>query len=293
MDQKYTWRDYPFKYLMKKKEIFLLIFILISGFALRLYKFNNPIADWHSWRQADTSAVSRNFIKYGFDILYPRFDDLSNVPSNFYDNPMGYRFVEFPLYNIAQAGLFKIFGRFTLEQWGRLVSIFSSLLASLFLYLIVRKHQNNLVGMLALFFFTFLPYNIYYGRTILPDAMMLMMLLGGIYFFDLWLERKIFTIYDMRFALSLILIALSFLLKPFALFFTLPLLALAFNKFGISFLKKWQFLWLFLLLKFLKTLKKKKEELFFLDFYFLLYLYCRFWDLEILPQGIVTLHLLD
>ncbi|MBI2031214.1 MAG: glycosyltransferase family 39 protein [Candidatus Levybacteria bacterium] len=232
---------------MKKKEFFLLISILILGFVLRLYKFNNPVADWHSWRQADTSAVSRNFIKYGFYVLYPRFDDLSNVPSNFYDNPNGYRFVEFPIYNIIQAGLFKIFGIFTIEQWGRLVSIFSSLLAAIFMYLIVKKYQNNFAGMLALFFFIFLPYNVYYSRTILPDAMMLMTLLGGIYFFDLWLEKNSkLKIYDFRFILSLILIASSFLLKPFALFFTLPLFVLALNKLGLSFLKKWQ-LWIFLI----------------------------------------------
>ena len=233
---------------MKKAEIFILITIFIAGFVLRLYKFNNPVADWHSWRQADTSAVSRNFIKYGFDVLYPRFDDLSNVPSNYFDNPNGYRFVEFPIYNVAQAGLFKLFGYFTIEQWGRLVSIFSSLLASFFLYLIVKKHQSTLAGLLAFFFFTLLPYNIYYGRTILPDAMMLTTLLGGIYFFDLWLEKdKRIRIYDFRFILSLIFIIVAVLLKPFTLFFTLPIIYLAISKFGFSFLKKWQF-WLFLII---------------------------------------------
>src|SRR6266480_4600774 len=107
--------------------LLFLSFILIGGFLVRLYGFNKPIADWHSWRQADTSAVSRNFIKNGFDILHPRFDDLSNVPSGIYDNPKGYRFVEFPLYNIFQAGLFQLFPFFTLEEWGRIISIFSSL----------------------------------------------------------------------------------------------------------------------------------------------------------------------
>ncbi|MEM4270762.1 MAG: glycosyltransferase family 39 protein, partial [Candidatus Pacearchaeota archaeon] len=164
----------------------------------------------------------------------------------FYDNPMGYRFVEFPVYNVAQAGLFKIFGLFSIEQWGRIVSIFSSLLAGFFLYLMVKKYQSKLAGILSLFFFTFLPYNIYYGRTVLPDAMMLMTLLGGIYFFDLWLDRKELTIIDFRFAISLIFIATAFLLKPFTLFFTLPLITLSFNKFGLGLFKKWR-LWFFLI----------------------------------------------
>src|SRR5581483_12450551 len=95
---------------MKNKNFsfWMLLAILIGAFVVRLYRLNNPIADWHSWRQADTSAVSRNFVKHGYDILHPRYDDLSNVQSG-YDNPNGYRFVEFPVYNIAQAGLFQMF----------------------------------------------------------------------------------------------------------------------------------------------------------------------------------------
>ncbi len=77
-----------------KREIVILLLILMGGLVVRLYKFNAPVADWHSWRQVDTSAVSRNFVKDGFDILHPKFDDLSNVQtSGKYDNPQGFRFV--------------------------------------------------------------------------------------------------------------------------------------------------------------------------------------------------------
>src|ERR1051326_9616750 len=93
----------------KKSELFILFLILVGGFIVRLYRFNGPVADWHSWRQADTSAVSRNVVNEGFNLLYPKFDDLSNVPSGIYDNPNGYRFVEFPMYNVFQAGLFVLF----------------------------------------------------------------------------------------------------------------------------------------------------------------------------------------
>ncbi len=34
----------------------ILAAIIILGLALRLYKIDNPIADWHSWRQADTTS---------------------------------------------------------------------------------------------------------------------------------------------------------------------------------------------------------------------------------------------
>src|SRR6184192_2903478 len=102
------------KVTMKKYQIIILIFILIIGFVARLYRFDNPIADWHSWRQVDTSAVSRNFVKNGFDVFHPRYDDISNIQTG-YDNPQGYRFVEFPIFNIFQAGFYKLFDYFTLE----------------------------------------------------------------------------------------------------------------------------------------------------------------------------------
>src|SRR5579872_2148880 len=106
--------------MLRKLEIFFLFLILCAGLVVRLYRFNGAVADWHSWRQADTSAVSYYFTRDNFDILHPKYFDISNVQSGL-DNPQGYRMVEFPLYNIFQAGLFKFFGHFTLEEWGRIV----------------------------------------------------------------------------------------------------------------------------------------------------------------------------
>lgn len=227
---------------MKKFHIFALTIILVGGFAVRLYKFDAPVADWHSWRQVDTSAVSRNFVKNGFDLLRPKFEDLS-IAVSLTDNPQGYRFVEFPIYNVAQAGLFKLFGYFTLEEWGRMVTIFSSLTSIIFLYLLVAKYVSTRTGLLAAFFFAFIPYNIYFGRTILPDQSMVASILAGIYFFSNWIDRK----GAVWFVLSLIFTATALLLKPYALFFTLPMIYLAWRRFGFSLFKQWQ-LWLFIVL---------------------------------------------
>lgn len=235
---------------MKKLELFFLILILFGAFYVRLYQFYRPVADWHSWRQVDTSSVSRNFIKYGFDVLHPKFDDLSKGVS-LIDNPNGHRFVEFPLYNLAQAGFYKIFDRLTLEEWGRLVTIFSQLISIIFLYLIVKRYLGIRTGLIAAAFFAFIPYNVFFGRTLLPDSSMVAALLGGIYFFNRWIQvEKSGRNKFIFFFLSLIFMVSAFLLKPFALFFTLPAIFLAFNKFGIAVIKKWQ-LWIFLILSLL------------------------------------------
>jgi|WetSurMetagenome_2_1015567.scaffolds.fasta_scaffold00244_7 hypothetical protein len=236
---------------MKKNELLLLLAILIGAFIVRLYHFSWPVADWHSWRQVDTSSVSRNFIKNGFDLLRPKFEDLSFAVS-LRDNPQGYRFVEFPIYNAAQAGLFVIIGHFTLEEWGRLVTIFSCLVSVVFLYILVKKYANSRTGFLAAFFFAFIPYNIYFGRTILPDQSMVAALLAGTYFFSNWLDAsikyKVLSIkYWAWFILAVIFTASALLLKPYALFFTLPMIYLAWNRFGFGLFRKWQ-LWVFLIL---------------------------------------------
>ncbi len=231
---------------MRKLEILALFLIILGAFIVRLYKFNAPIGDWHSWRQADTSAVSRNYVIDGVDLLHPKFDDLSQGVS-LIDNPQGYRFVEFPLYNAAQAGLFNLVGVFTIEQWGRLVTIFSSLLSTVFLFLLVSKYLNVRAALWASFFFAFLPYNIYYGRVILPDSSMVAAILGGLYFFSLWIDRPKFTIYNLQFTLALLFTTAAILLKPYALFFTFPMIYLAWQKYGKNFVKKWQ-LWTFLIL---------------------------------------------
>lgn len=239
------------------KSKFPIVIILVLAFVVRLYEFSAPVGDWHSWRQADTSAVSRNFVTHGYDLLHPRFDDLSNVPSKL-DNPEGYRFVEFPLYNALQAGLSDSIGMLTLEQWGRMVSIIASLISTYILYRLLRRHVSEEAGLLTAFFYAFFPFTIYYGRTILPDTSMVASSLAGVYFFDLWIEKKckmkripfknsVFSRASLFFLLSLLSTTLAFLLKPYALFFTLPMIYLAWKAFGRRLLLQRE-LWVYLIL---------------------------------------------
>lgn len=231
---------------MHKKELILLFVIFVLGFFVRLYRFTSPVADWHSWRQVDTSAVSRNFVENGFDILHPRYDDISNVQSG-KDNPNGYRFVEFPIFNIVQAGLFKFVGIMSLEEWGRLVSIFASLSGSFFLYLLVRRRANNKIALLVLMFALFLPYNIYYGRTILPDGAMVATFLGSLFFLDTWLDglrTKVRKTNGIFLIISLVFLAMSLLLKPYTVFYAVTFFVLLWSVLKWKMFSKWE-LWLY------------------------------------------------
>lgn len=231
----------------KKNYYFFLILILIIGFILRLYRLDNPIADWHSWRQADTSAVSRNFVEHGFDLLHPRMNNVSNVQSGLY-NPNAYFFAEFPIYDAAQASLYVLFGGLTIEEWGRLLTDIISIIAALFIFLIVKKHSNKTTALFSAGFYAFLPYNIYYGRVILPDPSMVMAILAGIYFFDCWLDTKFKEKkYYLFFFLTVLFTALAFLLKPVAAFFVLPMLYLSWKRYRWKFILRID-LWIYFIL---------------------------------------------
>lgn len=239
---------------MKKLEYFLLTIILLATFFLRLYRINNPIGDWHAFRQADTSAVSKLYVENGINLLYPTYFDISNIQSG-KDNPAGYRFVEFPIFNFFQAVSFKAFGVLSLEEWGRLLSDFASVASTLFIFLLVRKHLGKISALFAAFFFAVLPFSIYYGRVILPDPATAMTILGGIYFFDTWISKKNFqfTILNFQLWLAILFTASSFLLKPFALFFVLPMVYLAWKACGWKMVFKWQ-LYVFAILSVLPLL---------------------------------------
>lgn len=194
-----------------KYEYIVLSLIILFGFFVRTYKLDNPIADWHSWRQADTSAVSRNFVKDGINLMYPKYDDVSSIQTGL-DNPSGIRMVEFPIYNALHSLLYKNIGIFTLEKWGRILTSFISVVTVFFLYLLGKKYYSVKVGLLASFFFMFLPFNVYFSRVILPDPLGVLFAVSGLYYFGI------------NNFISAVLFATALLQKPYFGVYLFPLI---------------------------------------------------------------------
>lgn len=214
-----------FKYI----EYILLTLIIAGGFAVRLYKIDNPIADWHSFRQADTAAVGRLYIENGINLLYPRYYDLSSTQSR-RDNPEGYRFVEFPLYNALEAVLAQNFKSISFEVWGRLISIIFTLGSAIVLYILGRKFIGKWGGILASFFFLFLPFNIYFTRVLLPEPTAIFFALAGVMLYISFLgKEKIVYLY-----FSGIFFSLGILIKPFVVFYLVPIAYLSVKKYGLK-----------------------------------------------------------
>ncbi|MFC1646856.1 glycosyltransferase family 39 protein [Patescibacteria group bacterium] len=201
----------------KKLYKFLILFIFIIGFVFRLYKINNPIADWHSFRQVDTASVARNFIKNGIDPLRPRYDDLSNIQSGL-DNPQGWRMVEFPFYQIVSAAVSMVLPKIPIEISLRLVAIFASMGTCLILIQLAARNINKLTGILAGFVYAVLPYGVFYGRAILPDGIMVFLSMTSLLYLDNFFRyKKGYHIW-----ISMLFASLSVLVKPVAFFLLLP-----------------------------------------------------------------------
>lgn len=230
------------------KRIILLVLTLILGLAARWYKIENPVADWHSWRQADTASVSHYYIQHGIDLLVPHYQDISSVPSGKL-NPQGYRMVEFPIYNAFHASLAKNLPFWSIDKWGRALSAFISLFSIVFLFLILELISGPFVAHVAAFFMAVLPFNIYYSRVILPEPLMLAYLLAGTYYTLKFLNKP----RRLHFFLASSLLALSLLIKPYAVFFMLPLFSFAINKFSLKIIKS-RYFYLFICLVILPLL---------------------------------------
>lgn len=208
-------------------QYFFLAVILALGLFARLYKLDSAVADWHSWRQADTAAVARSFYQEGFNPLIPKYDDMNAYSEPPIFNPDRYRFVEFPIYNTLVYITYLLNGGVSITL-ARLVSALVSLGSVVFLFLIVRRYWGKATALLSALLLALLPFNVYFSRVVLPEPTLVFLSLGMFYFTDRWIEensRKLFFV-------SLFFTMGAFLIKPMAAFYLLPLIYTYYKKEG-------------------------------------------------------------
>ena len=174
---------------MKKTDFLILGFIIVIALALRLYNINTPLADFHSWRQADTAAVARNFTRDGFDLLHPRYDDISSIQTGI-ENPQGYRFVEFPAYSAIFGFLYKYLPITSLEIYGRLTTIFFSLIIIGVIYYLSLKEHSRHAAIFATLIYATMPFFVFFSRVILPETTALSFMFLAIFFLYIYIQNK-------------------------------------------------------------------------------------------------------
>jgi len=236
------------------RDLVILASILLFAFVFRLYKINSPLADLHSWRQADTAAVARNYSRDGINLLLPRYDDLSGREAG-KENPQGYRMVEFPLYNSFFAFSHQIIPSLQVEVHGRLVSIFFSLITiAIIYYLLYKETASRLAAISASSVYAIFPFFVFFSRVVLPESTAVGLTFLSILFLYIYTDKDLSRIKTfIFFVLSATFFALSLLVKPTIIFYILVLIYLFIRKKGWKFIKNFE-VYLYLALSFLPFL---------------------------------------
>ncbi|MEX1052396.1 MAG: glycosyltransferase family 39 protein [Patescibacteria group bacterium] len=225
---------------MKIKDFITILLILLIALLLRLYKIDIPLADFHSWRQADTAAVSRNFVNREFNLLKPQYDDLSSIQSGM-ENPEGLRFVEFPIYNAVVATFYKYLPLLTLEVYGRLVTAFFSLILIFIIYYFLRLEVGYIAAIIGSSIYAIFPFFVFFSRVILPETTALSLAFISIFFTYLYNKSNKKSASIVYFLLSSFFFSLALLVKPTVGFFLLTIFYLFFKKHGSALFKKASF----------------------------------------------------
>ncbi len=205
--------------------------ILAVGLRVRLYKVDTPLADWHSWRQADTASVTRTFQQQGMDLFHPKYHDLSNIPSG-KDNPQGLRMVEFPIYNVLHLFVAQIQPKWGIEKSGRITSVILSTFSILLLFLVVSNLSDFQTALYSSLIYATMPFAIYYSRVVLPEPAMICFYLLSFYLLQKSVVSNIKASRATLFLFSIFFFGLALLTKPYVIFFLPPLLWILYQKYS-------------------------------------------------------------
>ena len=148
--------------------------IVFIGLFLRLVNINAPVIGVHSWRQADTASIARNFLSNNLIFWQPQV--------NWSGSTNGFVECEFPLYQYLVAQLYKIFG--VNEIFARGLSIVFGCLSIIILFRLIKRVFDVEVAWWGSFFYSILPACVFYSRTIQPESLMMFL---GIFSLERWL----------------------------------------------------------------------------------------------------------
>lgn len=197
----------------------VLLLICLAAVLLRVPNIGGPPVGFHSWRQADTAAIARNYVEEGTPFHLPKIDWGRPGP--------GFVETELPLYPYAASLAYRAIGGVD-HRAARWLAIAASILTLLALYRLVAEEVGPVAGLWAACFFAALPLSAYYGRAIMPEPWMLCAGVGGLYFFARWSRGG----RDANLLAAFAAITLAALLKLPMLHYGLPLAFLAIRRLG-------------------------------------------------------------
>lgn len=200
--------------------------ILLAGLLLRLIGIDEALIDQQAWRQADTAAMARNFFAEGYDLLRPRID--------WRGASTGVVETNFPLYPFLVACLYGLAG--SASEWlARLLSALLSVATAVPLYALARRlSPEPWLARWAAALYLILPLSWFFGRAVMPEALMLLLSVASLWGFQRWLDSPT----DRNFLLAVLLAGLCFAVKIPTLYLGFPLVAMALARHGWGFVRQ-------------------------------------------------------
>jgi hypothetical protein len=150
----------------RPSDLFRRLFIvalLTLGLTSRAVSSQLPLFDFHSWRQADTAAIARNFLEERFNPLYPQVDFRGARTEGYVETGL-------ELHAFIVAALAKLVGFST--TLGRLVNVLLFPVAAWLLFRFVELRYGEPAGMIALFIYSLgLPLTMFIDRAFMNESL--------------------------------------------------------------------------------------------------------------------------
>ncbi|HLO28386.1 MAG TPA: glycosyltransferase family 39 protein, partial [Anaerolineales bacterium] len=189
------------------RRLFLIGFLFITAFAIRLYRINTPPMDFHATRQYRSLIIARAYY----------FNSLTSIPAwekqvaSFSQHKEG--ILEPPILEFIVSLGYRILGGEHI--WlPRLLSSLFWLIGGYFLYLIGEKIADADTALFAIAFYLFLPFAVVASRTFQPDPLMIMLMLASV-----WAILRYYDIpSNYRLMIASVISALAFIVKPGSVF---------------------------------------------------------------------------
>jgi (2Fe-2S) ferredoxin len=133
-----------------------------------------PLLDYHFHRQVNTASIARGYWRDARPIQEPRID---------WDGASDrLAATELPVYMWAYGKLWPVAGLG--EKWGRLISVAASLGTALLLFFLFEGEFGLEAAFWGASLFSLLPVEIYFGRTVQPEAVALLALIGSLFLWN-------------------------------------------------------------------------------------------------------------
>lgn len=133
-----------------------------------------PLLDYHFHRQVNTASIARRYWRDSPPIQEPRID-WAGASDRF-------AATELPVHLWLYGKLWPVAGLG--EKWGRLISVAASLLTALLLFFFLEDEFEREAAFWGASLFSLLPVEVYFGRTVQPEAVALLALIGAIFFWS-------------------------------------------------------------------------------------------------------------